>query len=120
MSFLLARTDSLSGADFGKHSVRYGAALAMYLSGTPVVHIMLQGCWSLDAFLVYIKRQVVELSLGISANMVQNNDFTILPRVHTPLPCTGKNRLFLNTAPSNVILRPLYVSASAIDGECWV
>ena len=79
MNFLLKGTDALSGADFGTHSVRCGAALAMYLSGTPIVDIMLQGRWSSDAFLVYIKRQVMELSVGISSNMVKNNDFTILP-----------------------------------------
>jgi len=79
MSFLFAKTDSLSGADFGTYSVQCGAALSMYLSVTPVFNIMLQGCWSLDTFLVYINMQVVQVSVGISANMVQKNDFPVLP-----------------------------------------
>jgi hypothetical protein len=37
--------------DIGLHSARSGAAMAMYLSGTPVYTIMLLGCWSSNAFL---------------------------------------------------------------------
>ena len=89
---LLSDRDSLSGADFGTHSVRCGAALAMYLSGTPVVDIMLQGRWSSDAFLVYIKRQVMELSVGVSSKMVEMDDFTVLPRRPNTAPLHRSNK----------------------------
>jgi hypothetical protein len=34
----------------GMHSIRLGAAMAMYLGECPVFMIMLIGCWSIDAF----------------------------------------------------------------------
>ena len=69
-----------SGLSYGTHSIRCGAALAMYLNGTSVVHIMLQGRWSSDAFLLYIKREVLQRSVGISADMLKTDDYAILPR----------------------------------------
>ena len=46
----------------GTHSLRSGAAMAMYLSNTPVFTIMLIGRWKSTAFLHYIRRQVQEFS----------------------------------------------------------
>ena len=86
MEYLLRGRDSLSGSDYCTHLVRCGATLAMYLSGTPIVEIMLQGRWSSDAFLLYIKRQVLELSAGVSANMVECDEFSILPRRNNTVP----------------------------------
>jgi hypothetical protein len=40
------------------HSLRSGAAMAMYLAGVAVYTIMLIARWSSDAFLRYIRRQV--------------------------------------------------------------
>ena len=69
-----------SGLAYGTHSIRCGAALAMYLNGTSVVDIMLQGRWCSDAFLLYIKREVLQRSVGISADMLKTDDYAILPR----------------------------------------
>ena len=38
----------------GTHSIRLGAAMAMYLGECPVYTIMTVGRWSCDAFLCYI------------------------------------------------------------------
>jgi hypothetical protein len=48
--------------DVGTRSIRLGAAMAMYLGECPVFIIMLIGCWSSNAFLHYICKQVMEFS----------------------------------------------------------
>jgi hypothetical protein len=40
--------------EIGTHSIRLGAAMAMYLTGVPIFTIMLLRRWSSDAFLCYI------------------------------------------------------------------
>ena len=60
--------DFISSVDFkglgldpkriGLHSLRSLAAMAMYLNSVPVYTIMLLGCWSSNAFLPYIWKQV--------------------------------------------------------------
>ena len=59
--------------EVGCHSIRSGAAMAMYLNKVPTFTIMLQGRWCSDAFLRYIRKQVKEFSAGVSAAMVKND-----------------------------------------------
>ena len=58
--------------DIGCHSIRSGAAMAMYLSPKRIqtYTIMLQGRWCSDAFLRYIRKQVQEFSQGVSEAMI--------------------------------------------------
>jgi hypothetical protein len=65
--------------EIGTHSIRSGAAMAMYLAGVPVFTIMLIGRWSSDAFLRYIRRQVQEFSSGVSSRMILSSDFYTIP-----------------------------------------
>ena len=65
--------------DIGTHSIRSGAAMAMYLAGVPVFTIMLIGRWSSDAFLRYIRRQVQEFSSGVSSKMILAPDYFTIP-----------------------------------------
>jgi hypothetical protein len=44
--------------DVGLHSIRSGGAMAMFLSKTSTIIIMQTGCWSSEAFLEYIRKQV--------------------------------------------------------------
>ena len=76
------RKSGTEGAEqtYGTHSVRCGAALAMYLNGTSIVDIMLQGRWSSDAFILYIKRELLQRSVGISSDMLKTEDFTLIPK----------------------------------------
>jgi hypothetical protein len=46
----------------GTHSIRSGAAMAMYLGGCPVYTIMLISHWLSNAFLRYIRKHVMEFS----------------------------------------------------------
>ena len=59
--------------DIGTHSTRSAAAMAMFMDDTPVYMIMLMGRWSSDAFLKYIRRQVLEFSKGLSFRMIRND-----------------------------------------------
>ena len=52
--------------EIGTHSIRSGAAIAMYLGQCPAYVIMMIGQWPSDAFLVYIRRQAEQFSHGIS------------------------------------------------------
>jgi hypothetical protein len=61
--------------EIGTHSIRSGAAMAMYLAGVPAFTIMLIGRWSSDAFLRYIRRQVQEFSAGVSSKMLLTDEF---------------------------------------------
>ncbi len=73
--------------EIGTHPIRSGAAMAMYLGKCPVYTIMLIGRWSSDAFLRYIRKQVVEFSHNVSKKMLRfkhhqhipNFDHRILP-----------------------------------------
>lgn len=65
--------------DVGVHSIRSGGAMAMYLAHTPVYTIRLTGRWSSDAFLLYIRKQVQEFSVGISEGMAQHDQFFTVP-----------------------------------------
>jgi hypothetical protein len=67
-------------ADIGTHSIRAGAAMALFMANEHPHKIMLLGRWSSDAFLAYIRPQVQEWTSGMSANMLQNESF------HLPNP----------------------------------
>jgi hypothetical protein len=68
-----------SPSDIGLHSAWSGAVMAMYLSGVPVITIMLLGRWSSGAFLRYIKKQVKEFSFGIGQKIIINEHFFTVP-----------------------------------------
>ena len=63
----------------GTHSLRSGAAMAMYLARIPVYTIMLIGRWSSDAFLKYIRKQVQDFSTGVSGRMLTNEETFMTP-----------------------------------------
>jgi hypothetical protein len=65
--------------DVGTHSNRLGGAMGMYLVGTPVYTIMLLGCWSFNAFMRYIRKQVLDMSHRVSAKMVTYEKFYTIP-----------------------------------------
>ena len=70
-------------SEFGSHSIRSGAAMAMYLNDVPTYTIMLVGRWSSDAFLKYIRRQVQEFTSGVSTRMIQRGSFFNVPHAYS-------------------------------------
>lgn len=79
--------------EIGTHSIRSGAAMAMYLDNTPVFTIMILGRWSSDAFLRYIRKQIQEFSDGVSAGMIRFRNFFTIPNfgAHRDDPRTPNN-----------------------------
>jgi hypothetical protein len=69
--------------DVGTHSIRSGAAMAIYLGKCPVFMIMLIGTWSSNAFLQYIRKQVMEFSQNMSKRMLTGQNFRHIPDIHT-------------------------------------
>jgi hypothetical protein len=69
--------------DVGTHSIRSGAAMAIYLGECPVFMIMLIGRWSSDAFLRYIRKQVMEFSQNVAKRMLSCQNFRHIPDIHT-------------------------------------
>ena len=74
--------------DVGIHSIGSGAAMAMYLGECPVFMIILIGCWSSDAFLRYIRKQVLKFSQNVAKRMLSCQNFRHIPDIHTRVPET--------------------------------
>ena len=70
---------NLKKGDIGTHSIRSGAAMAMYLGEVPVYSIMMIGRWSSDAFLRYIRKQVEQFSHNVSKRMITFQYFRHIP-----------------------------------------
>jgi hypothetical protein len=88
-----------SAEDVGTHSNRSGGAMGMFLSGTPVYTIMLMGRWSSDAFMRYIRKQVLSLSHGIAAKMLTYEQFYTVPDfIHTTADGDIRHRSNTNLA----------------------
>jgi len=90
-----SNTLGFTAKDVGLHSARSGAAMAMYLAHIPVFTIMLLGCWSSNAFLRYIRKQVKEFSNGISSKMIQHEHFFTIPSTSIEDPRVSNNHLNL-------------------------
>ena len=88
--------------DVGTHSIRSGEAMAMYLGECPVFMIMLIGCWSSDAFLRYIRKQVMEFSQNVAKKMLSCQNFRHIPDIHTRVPSDDPR---IRNHPSNAKTR---------------
>ncbi len=77
-SQLVKKKLGIHRSEVGTHSIRSGAAMAMYLAGVPIFSIMLIGRWLSLTFLKYIRKQVQEFSFGISLQTFKhiNNPLT--------------------------------------------
>ena len=70
--------------EIGTHSICSRAAMAMFLGGCPVFLIMMIGCWSSDAFLRYIHKQVKEFNHGILQKMLSHMFHRHVPNYLSP------------------------------------
>ena len=84
--------------EIGTHSLRSGAAMAMYLAHVPTFTIMIIGRWSSDAFLRYIRKQVEGFSSNVSSLMLQNENFFTTPNI---LPEADKHSTRMPNDPLN-------------------
>jgi hypothetical protein len=91
-----------SPEEVGTHSNRSAGAMSMFLSGTPVYTIMLMGRWSSDAFMRYIRKQVLAASHGISKKMLTFEDFFTIPDfVHNAADGDLRTRNMANLASTS-------------------
>ena len=70
---------NIAKEDIGTHSIRSGAAMAMYLDEVSVFSIMMIGRWQSDAFLRYIRKQVEQFSHNVSKRMIKHKYFRHIP-----------------------------------------
>jgi hypothetical protein len=61
--------------EVGTHLIRSGAAMTMYIDKCPIFMIMLIGCWSSNAFLCHIRKQVIEFSQNVAKMMLSCQNF---------------------------------------------
>ena len=89
-------TFGYDAADIGTKSIRSGAAMGLFLMNHPVHKIMILGRWSSDAFLVYIRPQVLEWTNNMSQDMIHFNSYTDAtdPRRTQPSDPRTRQRLF--------------------------
>jgi hypothetical protein len=66
------------------HSIRSGAAMAMFLWGCPVFLIMMINRWSSNAFLRYIRKQVKEFNHDVSQKMLTHMFHRHIPNYTSP------------------------------------
>ncbi len=78
--------------EIGTHSIRSGAAMAMYLNNVPIFSIMKIGRWKSTAFLDYIRSQIEEFTVDVSTKMLQTTVFRHLNTSSEFLATTSQAR----------------------------
>jgi hypothetical protein len=78
--------------EFGTHLIRSNAAMAVPMAGVPVYTIMLIGCWSSDAFPVYLRTQVMQFTQRISIQMTEHSNFYNIPCFNPAVDKNGKHQ----------------------------
>lgn len=66
----------------GNKSIRSGAAMSLFMMGHSSAKIMILGRWSSDAFLVYIRPQIMEWTHSMSIDMTRTDTFTDVSTNH--------------------------------------
>jgi hypothetical protein len=106
-SFGGKETFGYAASEIGNKSIRSGAAMSLFLSNTATARIMLLGRWASDAFLAYIRPQVLEWTSNLSKSMIKIDSF-LDPSSHDVAantdPRQGKQHKPFNG--SNTILMP--------------
>ena len=68
--------------EIGTHSLRSGAAMAMFLGGIDSERIKMIGRWNSDCFLRYIRKQVEQFSQDVSKKMITHQFHRHIPSVN--------------------------------------
>lgn len=78
----------------GTHSIRSGAAMALFMADEHPSRIMILGRWSSDAYLLYIRPQVQEWTATMSKSMLTFDDYHMAPNaVGAPPAARNNNRV---------------------------
>jgi hypothetical protein len=89
-------TFGFDATELGTKSLRSGAAMSLFLMNHSVHKIMILGRWSSDAFLVYIRPQVLEWTTNMSSDMIKHDSFidASASRKNPPSDPRTRQRLF--------------------------
>jgi hypothetical protein len=93
--------------DIGTKSLQSGAAMSLFLMNHSTERIMLLGHWKSDAFLVYIRPQVLEWTNSMSRDMIRHDSFLDVAdcdQANHDLPRTRPRRF--NGGPDNSLIFP--------------
>jgi hypothetical protein len=89
-------TFSFDSHEIGNKSIRSGVAMALFLQNISSNRIMILGRWDSEAFLVYIRPQVLEWTNNMSKSMIAIDSFTGIGTAFTP------NERRRNRAPHHI------------------
>ena len=72
---------NIKRGEIGTHSIRSGAAMAMFLGEVSVERIKMIGRWNSTVFLRYIRKQVEQFSQNVSKMMIRHQFHRHIPQV---------------------------------------
>ena len=90
-------TFGFSASEIGNKSLRSGAAMTLFIQNHSTAKIMILGRWSSDAFLVYIRPQVLEWCANMSESMISLDSFTDLGTSDLAAPSDPRTRKRLSS-----------------------
>jgi hypothetical protein len=99
--------------EIGNKSIRSGAAMALFINDISTAKIMILGRWSSDAFLVYIRPQVLEWTNNMSTEMIAVDSFLDVQMNHhttTDDPRTRANKYNTSFNGSTVVIPRLHLN----------
>jgi hypothetical protein len=95
-----------SAADIGTKSLRSGAAMSLFLMNHSTERIMLLGRWKSDAFLVYIRPQVLEWTNNMSRDMILHDSFLDVSGFDQANPDLPRTRPRRFNGPDSTLIFP--------------
>ena len=95
--------------DIGTKSIRSGAAMGLCLANHSNERIMLMGRWLSQAFLVYIRPQVIELSTNMSRDMIRLDSFTDASGLDMANPEIARVPPRRFNGPNSLIIPPFHL-----------
>lgn len=85
--------------------------MGLFLMNHPVMDIMMMGRWVSDAFLVYIRPQVLEWTDNMSTDMIKINTFTDATNSRKAPPSDPRTRRRLFNGPGKEDGAPVIIEA---------
>jgi hypothetical protein len=96
------------GNDIGTKSIRSGAAMGLFLANHSTERIRLMGRWLSQAFLVYIRPQVIEWTNNMSSDMIRHDSFTDASGFDTADPEIARAPPRRINGPDNSLIIPSF------------
>lgn len=100
-SFGGKETFGFDSHEIGNKSIRSGAAMALFINDISTAKIMILGRWSSDAFLAYIRPQVLEWTNNMSREMISVDSFFDVQMNHHTTPDDPRTRANRYNTPFN-------------------